>query len=100
MEAHNAPLCMKVLFVSLEFVDPVFSGNGVLARSWVRILSDNAFCEVLVLSAQPAAEKKNRIASNETSNEFGRNVQVIAVTVPKWNKLDKSSSWEGEYQLP
>jgi hypothetical protein len=46
----------RVLFLSLEFVDPIFSGNGILSRGTVAALRAHGNCSVLVLCARPAGE--------------------------------------------
>jgi len=56
---------MKLLYLSLEFLDPLFSGNGVLARSQVRgLLKRSEVTQVTVCCG-----RWNSIASKTGANE-------------------------------
>eukprot|EP00516_Mucochytrium_quahogii_P002724 CAMPEP_0203751792 /NCGR_PEP_ID=MMETSP0098-20131031/5811_1 /ASSEMBLY_ACC=CAM_ASM_000208 /TAXON_ID=96639 /ORGANISM=" , Strain NY0313808BC1" /LENGTH=227 /DNA_ID=CAMNT_0050641683 /DNA_START=108 /DNA_END=788 /DNA_ORIENTATION=- len=85
----------RILFLALEYADPIFSGNGVYGRSIVRILSElkDRKCRVLVICGQP----EGQVAAKKESYDV-ENVQVLKVTVPIWYKLDRYSSWM-EYGL-
>jgi len=74
----------KVLFLSLEFADPVFSGNGIYGRTIVKMLELNG-CEVMVLCAQPQGAK---------CFETRQQLTVLSVPVRNWFKLDAECDWE------
>lgn len=85
----------RVLFATLEFVDPIFSGNGVYSRSIVQILSEHLRWPCLVLCARDGttedASAKNVWRKTENS---GAEVEVVSFPVSKWNSLGRQSSWE------
>jgi len=72
--------------VSLEFADPLFSGNGVYARTIVRSLLLSGF-EVLVLSGRPSE-------LDEAQCDGGvPGAQVLTISCDIWKRLDRYSSW-------
>eukprot|EP00048_Salpingoeca_helianthica_P008326 m.121367 g.121367 ORF g.121367 m.121367 type:complete len:405 (-) comp14574_c3_seq1:21-1235(-) len=81
---------LRVLLVSLEFADPIFSGNGVLARSVARGLLALGHV-VLVLSAIPANSSAHVSGQLDTLG-----ITTLAVPVPPdtWGRLDRHSGWE------
>lgn len=83
----------RILVIGLEFVEPLFSGNGILTHSVVRSLLSQDY-DVTVLCGQPN-NAISSITSNSTNVEEGK-LRIISVPVPfnKWNRLDKGSAWE------
>jgi glycosyltransferase involved in cell wall biosynthesis len=82
---------LRLLFVTLEFVEPIFSGNGVYSRSLVRILSELPNMEILVVCGRDGS------VEGAGSNDWGskrENVDVVSVPLGVWRKLDRSSAWE------
>lgn len=113
---------MKILFLSLEFADPLFSGNGVYARTLVRaLLHTSPHATVLALCGQPPtnsgstefgdASRPKHDISRESSGrvstvaatsvlpgaaaEAAGRLQVRAVSLRRWGALDRSSDSEG-----
>lgn len=82
----------RVLVIGLEFVEPLFSGNGILTHSVVNSLLSQNY-SVTVLCAQPSIPEVFPDPIEKNSND---KLQVISVPVPanKWNRLDKGSAWE------
>jgi glycosyltransferase involved in cell wall biosynthesis len=98
----------KVLLISLEFVQPLFSGNGILTQSIVRGFLDMEY-DVTVLCARPSdcsdevtieIESKDGSSSNQTSTpermDAYSNLTVLIVDVPctTWKKLDRNSCYQ------
>lgn len=84
----------RVVFVSLEFLGPVFSGNGQYARSLVRALK-SAGVRVLVVSG------RREDVPLESQDDEGRRAAespngVIDIPLPAalWNRLDRHSAWK------
>ena len=96
---------LRILFLALEFVDPIFSGNGVYGRTLVRALlssKGSGFADsvhVLVVSGEPqgrrvhAGERHDELARSLGEGESAK-VDIRTVTVPKWYKLDREAPWE------
>ena len=80
---------LNLLFITLEFVEPIFSGNGVYSRSLVRILAALPDVHILVVSGRSEASENS---ANDWGNTHER-VEVLSVPLPVWRKLDKASSW-------
>lgn len=84
----------RALVIGLEFVEPLFSGNGILTHSVVRGLLSQDF-EVLVLCAYPYEDKIPKI--HYSFEEAARNgkLRFVTVSVPssKWKRLDRDSAW-------
>lgn len=93
----------RVLVIGLEFVEPLFSGNGILTHSVVRSLMRQSY-DVTVLCAQPnirqtTSNNPTTLNSNSTTYheaEQSQNLRIISVNVPgeKWKRLDKGSAWK------
>jgi len=113
---------MRALFLSLELADPLFSGNGVYARTLVRaLLHTSPHATVLALCGQPPTSakdtefvdakhshydsiknKSSQISPVEATSvlpgvaaEVAARLQVRAVSLDRWGALDRSSDWEG-----
>lgn len=81
---------LRILFFSLEFEDPIFSGNGVFSRTWVRALSSHPDVSVLVVCARP--RDAHPIPPGPISSH--PNVRSLAVPVSLWHKLDRHGPWK------
>ena len=79
---------LRVLFFTLEYEDPIFSGNGVFSRTWVRALSSHPDISILVICARPQQ------APPRPPPEAHSNVTSLSVPVPTWNKLDRHGPWK------
>ena len=82
---------MRVLFISLEYLGPLFSGNGVYARCLVRGLKSRG-ATVLVLSGRKASvpmEAQDEEARAAAKLPHG----IIDVPLSSWGSLDRSSCW-------
>lgn len=91
---------MRILFVSLEFCDPIFSGNGTYSRTLVdglRQHCSNAGLElhVNVVSAVPVADAEYGDSSLQVSSLYAPNVTTFGVPVPAsmWRRLDLLGPW-------
>eukprot|EP00928_Gymnodinium_smaydae_P049377 TRINITY_DN33122_c0_g1_i1.p1 TRINITY_DN33122_c0_g1~~TRINITY_DN33122_c0_g1_i1.p1 ORF type:complete len:421 (+),score=41.33 TRINITY_DN33122_c0_g1_i1:140-1402(+) len=91
---------MRVLYVSLEFVEP-FSGNGTATQSFVRALAKLG-AEVCVLCAYPASDDKAVRSANDASSAMinaattgweGKPVTGVCIPVPVWKLHGRTSSW-------
>ena len=83
----------RVLLLTLEYADPIFSGNGVLGRSLVSALLDSGH-EVTVVCGRPAQESDARCGEGWGEYDDQPSLRVLSVPLPVWYKLDRSSSWE------
>jgi glycosyltransferase involved in cell wall biosynthesis len=87
----------RVLLIGLEFIDPIFSGNGIYSRTIVRSLIVTANYKVHVLCGRPESEKDEpvRVSSHELqkAQESG-DLTITAIPLPVWKKLDADSSWQ------
>lgn len=113
---------MRALFLSLELADPLFSGNGVYARTLVRaLLHTSPHATLLALCGQPprsaedpdfvdakhshhdsARNKSSQVSTVEATSvlpgvaaEVAARLQVRAVSLDRWGVLDRSSDWKG-----
>lgn len=97
---------VNVLLVGLEFVQPLFSGNGIMAQSVVRGLLHLNY-NVTVLCAHPSSNhsslennssKGKIIENNHISDRMDDDKRLSVVTVPvpmsTWKKLDRYSCYE------
>lgn len=75
----------RVLMISLEFADPIFSGNGVYSRTIARSLLRTGH-EVMVLSGRPAEQAEASACID--------GVALLTVGCDIWKRLDRYSSWE------
>eukprot|EP00936_MAST-01D_sp_MAST-1D-sp1_P001613 g1613.t1 len=90
---------LKVLVITLEFIEPIFSGNGVYSRTIVRALATlpGRSSSILVLCGRDAAtDQSNDWGQNGPAELPGANqsVMVHSVALPIWRKLDRASAWE------
>ena len=86
----------RVLLIGLEFVDPLFSGNGIYSRSIVRSLIFTAGYDVHVLCGRPKAdaEKPIDVSSHDLATAVADGRLTFSVCpLPVWRKLDADSSW-------
>jgi len=94
----------RVLFVTLEFADPIFSGNGVHGRNLVRAMSlFNSYVDVIcavptdtpleVQHFEPfhvddAPKDASNMAGHITMYKLGIGAKSV------WRRLDRQSEWE------
>eukprot|EP00117_Sycon_ciliatum_P038822 scpid57181/ scgid0991/ len=93
----------RVLFVTLEYADPIFSGNGVLSRTMVNALLALDY-EVLVVCAVPSTSASDLLSSSSSaehalqrfngSSGTSHSLLSVAVPVSKWLRLDRHSAWQ------
>ena len=76
--------------LSLEFADPIFSGNGVYSRTIARSLLQSGY-EVMVVSGVPS-EAESSSSCNSGAGVPG--VETLPVKCDIWKRLDRYSSWE------
>eukprot|EP00906_Rhabdomonas_costata_P018478 RCo026985 len=101
---------LRILLVTLEFADPVFSGNGVYSRSLVASLTRQNHTVMVVCGTVASSEvsggttpeppkqgdqegKEDEEATKKPRNP-GNAHQVIALPLSKWYRLDKDSAWK------
>lgn len=93
LQERNKPMAAapRVLLIGLEFVEPLFSGNGVLTHSVVRGLLRIGY-HVTVVCARPESTPHEL---NPTMAIFDQ-LRVISVPVPDstWRRLDRKSAWK------
>lgn len=90
---------MRVLFLTLEFADPIFSGNGVWARSLVRgLLRADETLRLTTLCGQPAWAAAAADWPERQAAEWGSRLTIHPVLLPSWGRLDRASSWEAYAQ--
>lgn len=82
---------MRLLFVSLEFLGPVFSGNGQYSRSIVRALKNQGHT-VCVLSGRGAAVPMDAQDAEAKAHAEAPHA-VIDVPLTTWGRLDRRSGW-------
>ena len=90
----------NALLIGLEFVSPIFSGNGIMTQSLVRGLLESGY-HVTVLCARPDSWKEeNEVhvdsSTKETCLESHPKLHTLIVPVPNhtWKRLDKHSCWQ------
>jgi hypothetical protein len=109
-----------ILLICIEFVQPLFSGNGILTQGLVRgLLAQSQQYHITVFCARPESKKNDPIeimttnidnnASTRTrTHESGINddpystarmdgrLNVLVCNVPDdtWRRLDRSSCWK------
>jgi hypothetical protein len=81
MDHHNL-----ILLISLEYLSPIFSGNGQYARSIVRGLlqQGNNVCIV--------SGRRENVPFN-SSDAPGTTIIDVPIPVEKWGRLDRSGAW-------
>mmetsp|Transcript_2325 Transcript_2325/g.4872 ORF Transcript_2325/g.4872 Transcript_2325/m.4872 type:complete len:424 (+) Transcript_2325:69-1340(+) len=89
---------MKILFLTLEFADPVFSGNGIWGRSLVRgLLQFKESLHVTVVCGGPIRNGdllEPPVPWPEASEAaWGQRLEVRVVGLPLWGRLDRGCSW-------
>lgn len=85
----------RVLFVALEVADPVFSGNGVYARSLLQIIL--SVHEVLILCggpvpAQGVGDGLQRLPEDMRNSPNLKG--VLQLPLSAWGRLDRASAWQ------
>lgn len=97
----------RVCLISMEVIDPIFSGNGVASRSYSRGILSRPSTSLLVLCAQPtkatsvdpaqcvdAEVAKALFGTGGASNEIQGRLKGVAIAVSKWGVTDRGSAWE------
>mmetsp|Transcript_44953 Transcript_44953/g.101158 ORF Transcript_44953/g.101158 Transcript_44953/m.101158 type:complete len:416 (-) Transcript_44953:22-1269(-) len=83
---------MRVLFLTLEFAEPLFSGNGIWGRSLVRGLLQVE--ETLRVTVVCGGKRADYIPWEEAlESSWGQRLEVKVVDLPLWRRLDRSCSW-------
>lgn len=114
-----APCSGHILFIGLEFIEPIFSGNGILSHSLAQGLLDVGY-KVSVICAQPLLhdnKEKNGIQRSSSDYDHAnvptpsslikfppylvepfkrKQLRIFPISVPahKWKRLDRFSAWE------
>ena len=94
----------RVLFISLELGDPLFSGNGVYSRTILgALMSTLQNAQVLALCGLPPGPTSpasvvhldpSRVLKSSPET-VAKRLRVRAVRLAKWGSLDITSDWEG-----
>ena len=85
---------MRVLMVTLELADPVFSGNGVYGRTVVEALLALPDTTVDVICGAPQEAEQPPFASHAALDAAcsAARLRVSRVPLPVWGKVDRSSA--------
>lgn len=91
METHGGSVSRVVIF-SLEFLGPVFSGNGQYSRCIVRSLQ-SAGVNVLIVSGKP-----NDVPLEASLDPGVRDLVVspngvVDISIPRWGQLERGCGW-------
>ena len=83
---------LRVLFISLELLGPVFSGNGIYSRSLVRALKTVPGLACLVISGRGSglpleSQDAEWLAQREAPHG------LIDLPLDVWGRLDRESGW-------
>lgn len=99
---------MKVLVISLEFVDPIFSGNGVAGRSLIRSLLSGSDNQIFAVCGCPQ-DASGKCSRKLESFDFAKSLQIpekecgrlsgVAVFLPRWFRTDICSSYSEFCQI-
>jgi glycosyltransferase involved in cell wall biosynthesis len=95
---------MKVLLVSIEFIDPIFSGNGTACRCLLRSILSIPSTSIFVLCGCPQQEYDEASISHRiTTSDFAKSLQIsdddakklsgFAIHLPSWYRTDIQSSF-------
>jgi len=82
MEHHSI-----ILLLSLEYLAPVFSGNGTYARSIVRGLLQQGR-QVIIISG-----RRENAPFNTSDDAPGSAIIDVPIPVEKWGRLDRDCAW-------
>eukprot|EP00445_Apocalathium_hangoei_P027308 CAMPEP_0203921602 /NCGR_PEP_ID=MMETSP0359-20131031/61731_1 /ASSEMBLY_ACC=CAM_ASM_000338 /TAXON_ID=268821 /ORGANISM="Scrippsiella Hangoei, Strain SHTV-5" /LENGTH=442 /DNA_ID=CAMNT_0050849319 /DNA_START=28 /DNA_END=1356 /DNA_ORIENTATION=+ len=94
-----------VLFVTLEFLDPIFSGNGTYSRSLVAsLVLDQRFRVHLLCGCGSEADDgtdasvrvRHILAKQapEGADDWQARVTATAIPLPTWGRTDKDAAWQ------
>jgi hypothetical protein len=112
---NTKPCLGHILFIGLEFVEPIFSGNGILTHSLTQGLLDLGY-HVSVICAKPSllddGEKDDVVGTAGSTSHIiiphslvepfnQKQLHIFPIPVPahKWKRLDRFSAWEDMAQL-
>jgi glycosyltransferase involved in cell wall biosynthesis len=94
---------MKIMLISLEFVDPIFSGNGIASRSLARSLLGIDGVSIFVICGRPGNMMKadyvqplqdsDFIQSLQVSEDAVRQLSGISIPLSSWYRTDIQSSF-------
>ena len=93
---------MKLLLISIEFIDPIFSGNGVACRSLVRSILKNTDHTIFVICGCPqvGTDKSSRSLNlRDFTNSLAmceeecKRLDGVAIHLPNWYRTDIYSSY-------
>ena len=95
---------MIVLFCSIELADPIFSGNGVLARSMVEALLRRGH-RVYAVCGVPSKQLDEAAATAACADPFSANsfltsqlregaLKIHQVPLPVWRSVTHTCSYE------
>lgn len=84
----------RVVFVSLEFLGPLFSGNGQYARSLVRALKSAGFGVLVVSGRRADLPMEEQDDEGRKAAEAPHGVIDVPLPVTLWNRLDRHSAWQ------
>jgi len=84
----------QILLVCIEFVDPLFSGNGILTQNMVRGLLETGF-DITLLCSRPQSLENMPIHPSDDDMGKHPNLHIIVTSVPDqtWKRLDRKSCW-------
>jgi glycosyltransferase involved in cell wall biosynthesis len=95
---------VAVLFISLELADPLFSGNGVYARTVLQaLLSSLPDARAMALCGRPSTHgglgelssiQSATVLPNADASVTER-LSVKAIALSRWGSLDRTSDWRG-----
>ena len=109
MEEEQEPPPLNVLFFTLEFVDPIFSGNGVHSRTCVEALLLRG-CNVYVVCGRPktsddnnneekgsgTSSSSNLLSSNPVLHEayVSKRLHIKVLPLRIWGHVSRQGPWE------
>lgn len=80
----------KLVLICYEFLkDTVFSGNGVLARSFATSIQSDPSLQLFVICASPKHDTPTIVVDNAIK------CQILIIPVKKWLRVD----WESDHKL-
>ena len=94
---------MKLLLISLEFVDPIFSGNGIATRSLTRSLLSIDEISIFVVCGRPCNDLEGNalrplelcdfVQSLQVSDDAGRRLSGVSIPLSNWYRTDIRSNY-------
>jgi glycosyltransferase involved in cell wall biosynthesis len=94
---------MKLLLISLEFVDPIFSGNGIATRSLARSLLSIEEVSIFIVCGRPCnmlevdsvrpIERCDLLQSLQVSDDAIHRLSGISIPLSTWYRTDIQSNY-------